>query len=181
MGQHRAVLRSISLTLALALALGAPLARVSLAHADEPGPSSEASDEREPQGDPRGASRPTFVWESGPAPELWAAPALSLSIGGLSLLAAIVLGQVGTANYHEAIDPATTQARAAELRGSLPDLELSANILYGVGAGLAAIGAIWLVALPLSQHRAPIDGLSALGPELHLSVGAGGITLGGSF
>lgn len=173
------MLRLPALALTLSLALSLPLARASVARADD-ADGERASASSAP-------SEPGLTWQPGPAPELWAAPAVSLSLGGLSLLAAIVLGQVGNASYHEAIDPSTTQTRAAELGRMLPDLELGANVLYGVGAGLVTIGAIWLVVLPFSQHPAPTDRASASAsasvsaPSLHLSLAPGGLSLGGSF
>ncbi|GAB4205688.1 MAG: hypothetical protein OHK0013_21740 [Sandaracinaceae bacterium] len=111
-------------------------------------------------------------WEPGPAPELWAAPAVGLSLGGLTLALAIVLGQVATANHREATDPMTTQARAYELARTVPDLSLAANVLFAVGGGMALIGATWLVALPFSQH--PVAAVQA-------SLGPSGLTISGSF
>lgn len=180
----RPTLRSATLALAFLLALGAPLAQLSRAHAQEAAEEGrETRAERaERAGVVRAGAAPSFVWESGPAPELWAAPAIGLGVGGLTLALAVVLGQVATANHREATDPMTTQARAAELAGTVPDLSLAANILFAVGGGMAAIGAVWLIVLPFSQHRVPREApRAAFAPSLRLSVGARGLSLEGSF
>ncbi|MBX7196656.1 MAG: hypothetical protein K1X94_31680 [Sandaracinaceae bacterium] len=115
----------------------------------------------------------SLQWESGPVPELWAAPAIGLGVGGLTLAAAVVLGQVASADYHEAIDPTTTQVRASELARLVPDLSLAANVLFAVGGGMATLGAIWLAVLPFSQHQ--------VAPSVRASFGPGGLTISGTF
>lgn len=153
--------------LALSFALAATFLHASAAHAQ----------------DARSEGAPTvrlgvqqLQWAPGPIPELWAAPAAGLGVGGLSIALAVVLGQVASANYHEAIDPMTTQARASSLAGTIPDLSLAANILFAVGGGLATIGAIWLVILPFSQHPVTPEG-----PTVRASLGPTGFSLSGTF
>lgn len=164
MGHRRDVqshlLRSLALASAVLLALGTPLARVSEGRAQD----REASAVR------IGVARE--VWAPGPPAELWAAPAAGLGIGGLTLALAVVLGQVASANHREASDPRTTQARAYDLARTVPDLSLAANVLFAVGGGIAAIGAIWLVAVPFGHHRAE---------AVRASIGLGGLSLEGSF
>lgn len=153
--------RSISPSAALLVA--ALFVNATLAHAQEGGGEGERARPRAPA---------AVRWEPGPAPELWAAPAVGLSLGGLTLALAIVLGQLATANHREATDPMTTQARAYELARTVPDLSVAANILFAVGGGMALIGTTWLVVLPFSQH--PVA-------EVQASLGPGGLTLSGSF
>ncbi len=171
-GQHRAVSRTLrshivpplAALVALVLALHAPLARAQEAE--------EGEEPRRTEEVPRLTVAGPVTWQSGPAPELWAAPAIGLGVGGLTLALAVVLGQVASANFHEATDPMTTQARAAQLAGTVPDLSLAANILFAVGGGMALIGATWLIVLPFSQH--PVAAVQA-------SLGPSGLTLSGSF
>lgn len=169
MGQHRAVLRSpgrpTALALALILALGAPLARASLVSAQDRDAAAVVR-----------AGAPVETWAPGPPPELWAPPAVGLGLGGLTLALAVVLGQVASANHHEAIDPMTTQARAYDLARTVPDLSLAANVLFAVGGGMATLGAIWLIAVPFGQHR-----VAAEAPAVRASLGPGTFTISGSF
>lgn len=141
------------------------------------GPLASAQDREETAERSERAARPSapvpVTWQPGPAPELWAAPAIGLGVGGLTIALAVVLGQVASANYHEAIDPATTQLRAAQLASTVPDLSLAANILFAVGGGMALIGATWLVVLPFSQHP--------VAATVQASIGPGGLSLSGSF
>ncbi len=131
----------------------------------------------------RSVRAPSLVWASGPVPELWAAPAIGLGVGGLTLALAVVLGQVATANYHEAIDPMTTQSRAYDLARTVPDLSLAANVLYAVGGGMAFIGAVWVIVLPFSQHQVAAEAPSerASLATVRASFGPGGFTLSGTF
>ncbi len=173
MGQHRAVLRLLGSPLlsaaAAALALHV-LVLAAPASAQEP----EAT---QTEGRTRSTATPASAapvrWEPGPAPELWAAPAIGLGVGGLTLALAVVLGQVATANHREAIDPATTQLRASQLAPTVPELSLAANILFAVGGGMALIGATWLIVLPFSQH--PVTA------SVRATIGPGGLTLSGTF
>jgi hypothetical protein len=164
-GQHRAVARIPRVFVHSLAALAAVLVvHASVAYAQEAGEG----------GAPR-ATRSTgaqLTWQPGPAPELWAAPAIGLGVGGLTIALAVVLGQVASANYHDAIDPTTTQLRASQLASTLPDLSLAANILFAVGGGMALIGTTWLIVLPFSQH--PVASVQA-------SIGPGGLSLTGSF
>ena len=172
MGQHRRVLRPpgrpTALALALLLVLGAPLARASLARAQDRDTAAAAVVR---------AGAPAETWAPGPPPELWAPPAVGLGLGGLTLALAVVLGQVASANYHEAIDPMTTQARAYDLARTVPDLSLAANVLFVVGGGMATLGAIWLIAVPFGQHRVPAEAA----PAVRASLGPSGFTISGSF
>lgn len=160
-------LRSLAILLSLAVSAASVLVHAPVAQAQEAGAES--------------TTRSTIpaapvVWQSGPAPELWAAPAVGLGLGGLTLALAVVLGQVATANHNEASDPMTTQARAYDLARTVPDLSLAANVLYAVGGGMAFIGAIWLVVLPFSQHP-----VAAEAPSVRAAIGPGGFTLSGTF
>jgi hypothetical protein len=101
---------------------------------------------------------------------------VGLGLGGLTLALAVVLGQVASANHREATDPMTTQARAYDLARTVPDLSLAANVLFAVGGGMAALGAIWLVAVPFGHHR-----VTAETAAVRASVGPGGLTISGSF
>jgi hypothetical protein len=170
MGQHRAVLRllgrSTATALALVLVLGVPLAGASHANAQD----------RDAAAPVVRAGAPAETWAPGPPPELWAPPAVGLGLGGLTLALAVVLGQVASANYHEAIDPMTTQARAYDLARTVPDLSLAANVLFAVGGGMATLGAIWLIAVPFGQHR-----VAAEAPAVRAAIGPGGLTISGSF
>ncbi len=166
MGQHRAVLRLSRLAaFALTLALVA-----TAAHAPTRALAQDRAASTTPDTSGQGSS---LHWESGPIPELWAAPAIGLGVGGLTLALAVVLGQVASADYHEAIDPMTTQVRANELAHLVPDLSLAANVLFAVGGGMATIGAIWLAVLPFSQH--------AVAPSVRASFGPGGLSISGTF
>lgn len=173
MGQHRAVLRPFRSSVPCALAA------LALAHAlvlTAPAGAQESEERARPTRSTAGTL--TLRWEPGPAPELWAAPAVGLGLGGLTLALAVVLGQVATANHREATDPATTQLRASQLASTVPDLSLAANVLFAVGGGMALIGATWLVVLPFSQH--PSSQQPGAG-SVRASVGPGGLTLSGSF
>lgn len=126
------------------------------------------------------APAPSVVWASGPVPELWAAPAIGLGVGGLTLALAVVLGQVASANYHEATDPMTTQARAYDLSRTVPDLSLAANVLFAVGGGMAFLGAVWVIVLPFSQHTVPAEAPSQRA-SVRMSFGPGGLSIAGTF
>lgn len=180
LGQHRAVLRlpgspflsAVAAALVLhVMVLAAP------ATAQEPEAALETEATQEAEGRTRSTATPPSAgpvrWEPGPMPELWAAPAIGLGVGGLTLALAVVLGQVATANHREATDPATTQLRASQLAPTVPELSLAANILFAVGGGMALIGATWLVVLPFSHH--PVTA------SVRASIGPGGLTLSGTF
>lgn len=178
MGQHRAVIRALLPSSAFALSF-AVLAATLLGSAPRArAQEADATPLRSTSGNT------SLVWASGPVPELWAAPAIGLGVGGLTLALAVVLGQVASANHHEAIDPMTTQARANDLARTVPDLSLAANVLFAVGGGMAFLGAVWVIVLPFSQHQVAGEApavRASMDFSLRASVGPGGLTLSGTF
>ncbi|MGE0788744.1 MAG: hypothetical protein AB7S26_23935 [Sandaracinaceae bacterium] len=87
---------------------------------------------------------------SGPAPWIVA------GIGAAGLVVATVLGVVAMSRYADAEDEPTALA-AVRLQREASDFGLGANVMFGVGGGLLAIGVVWGVIELATSGSAPSD------------------------
>ncbi len=96
---------------------------------------------------------------SGPVP--W----IVLGAGGAALVTGIILGALASGRYGEATDsPTLSGARTADLVAEAQGLGTAANVLFGVGAGLALVGLTWGLIELLVSGSSDDEAAVSLGP-----------------
>lgn len=130
-------------------------------------------------------SAPSLGTPWGTRPEHWLAAGLALALGAATVA-------TGTGMYRYAVDlnahagaTTTTQADAAASVNTARDYVLVAEVLWSVGAALAAIGISWVIVLSFSTPVPAVEPATvppaATAPSAALRLSPLGVTLEGRF
>jgi hypothetical protein len=108
--------------------------------------------------------------------EHWLAAGLALVLGAATVAIGTGLSRYSIDTNARARDPLTLQRDAASLNATANDFMTAAEVMWAVGAGIAAIGLVWIIVLPFSTATP-----SPTAPSASLSLSPLGLSLVGSF
>ena len=159
---------SISLVTALAFVIATTVTPV--AHAQTTSSSSSSSS-------------PSVGTPWGTRMEHWLAAGLGIALGTASAAVGTGLQRYAVDVNTHALQPSTTQADAAASANTARDFLLAAQVMWAVGASLAAIGLTWVIVLSFSTPApsAELAPAAATAPTAALHVTPLGLTLEGTF
>jgi tellurite resistance protein TehA-like permease len=112
--------------------------------------------------------------------EHWLAAGLALTIGAATVATGTGLSRYSIDQNHQALDPGTTMAASWALVGTARDYMLAAEVLWSIGAAIAAIGLTWVIVLSFSTPTPPTPA-AATTPSASLRLTPLGVSLEGRF
>ena len=130
------------------------------------------------------SSTPNLGTPWGTRMEHWLAAGLGIALGAASVAVGTGLQRYAIDLNNHARATTTTQSDAAASVNTARDFLLAAEVLWSVGAALAAIGLTWVIVLSFSTPVPPADPdapAAAAAPTAALHVTPLGLTLEGTF
>lgn len=114
--------------------------------------------------------------------EHWLAAGCALALGAATVAIGTGLQRYAVDVNTHALQPTTTQADAASSANTARDFLLAAEVMWSIGASLAAIGLTWVIVLSFSTPApsAPPESAAAT-PSASLRITPTGVTLEGVF
>jgi hypothetical protein len=111
--------------------------------------------------------------------EHWLASGIALALGAATVATGTGMSRYAIDQNHLALDPGTTQTAAFADAATARDFMLVAEVLWSVGAAIAAVGLAWVIVLSFST---PVPSTpAAAAPSAAIRVTPLGVSLEGRF